>query len=224
MAKEGAASKRRTRRKSPELSPLKQPIQPRARATFDAIVAAAARLLAARGYGDVTTNHIAAAAGVGIGSVYEYFPGKDAIVAEVATRLVDRILAELTTAFPSVLALPPARSTRAWVDLVYATLHRERKLVAVFTEEVPYTRAIPAFASMTERLLAVSRALRARAGVKLAHETASLHLMINLTTSTILQLVLEPPLDVTVEEMLEALAHRLATWLAHGEPGAIIPS
>jgi AcrR family transcriptional regulator len=218
-----APKKRRPRRKLPELAALKRPSQPRAQATFDAIVTAAARLLAARGYGEITTNHIAAAAGVGIGSVYEYFPGKDAIVAEVATRLVDRILTGLTGDFPALLSLPEHQITRAWVDLVYATLHRERRLVAVFTEEVPYTRAIPAFQSMTERLLGVSRALRARAGVTLAHETASLHLMINLTTSTILQLVLEPPSDVTVEEMLTALAHRLATWVAL-EPSSLTPS
>ena len=54
--------------------------QRRAQLTFDALVEACARLLPELGYAGVTTNHVAEAAGVGIASLYEYFPGKDAIV------------------------------------------------------------------------------------------------------------------------------------------------
>lgn len=204
---------RRRRRKLPEIEPNKRPTQARARATFDAIVTACARLLATEGYADVTTNHIARAAGVGIGSVYEYFPGKDAIVAEVAARLVDRILADLTRAMPTILAEPPATRTRAFMDIIYEILVRERRLVAVFVEEVPYTRALPSMRSVNERLFALSHAMQVGAGITLVHEAATLHLMINLTTTTILQLVLDPPSDVPADEMLSALAHRIATWV-----------
>lgn len=50
----------------PVLELKKQPQQRRARATVDAIVDACTRLMAERGYAAVTTNHIAAEAGVGI--------------------------------------------------------------------------------------------------------------------------------------------------------------
>jgi AcrR family transcriptional regulator len=59
----------------------------------DAIVEAAAHLLAMRGWAGATTNHIAARAGVSIGSVYKYFPNKPSIVAEVARR---RIVSEVS--------------------------------------------------------------------------------------------------------------------------------
>ena len=49
-----------------DFSPKKLPRQARSRVTFDAIVEACARLLVERGYGAVTTNHIAEAAGVSI--------------------------------------------------------------------------------------------------------------------------------------------------------------
>jgi AcrR family transcriptional regulator len=64
------------------------PKQRRSRATVDAIVEAAAHLLAARGWEASTTNHIAERAGVSIGSLYKYFPNKSSILAEVARRRI----------------------------------------------------------------------------------------------------------------------------------------
>lgn len=60
--------------------PRKQPLQARSRDTVDVILKAAARLLATKGYAATTTNHIAEDAGVSIGSLYEYFPNKDALL------------------------------------------------------------------------------------------------------------------------------------------------
>lgn len=204
------------RRRSFVFEAKKQPRQVRATATVDAIVTAATRLLAARGYEAVTTNHIADTAGVGIGSLYEYFPGKDAIVAQVAQRLVDRVIARLTDAVPAILAGPPERAVRTWIDLIHDTLMRERRLVAVFVEEVPYLRHLPAIRAITPRLLALSREIRARAGTRLtiADETASLYLMINLVSTTILQLVLDPPAEVEPDRLLAALTTRITRWLA----------
>ncbi len=64
----------------------KEPRQARARATVDAIVAAAAQVLVREGYARSTTNRIANRAGVSIGSLYEYFPGKEAVFAELRRR------------------------------------------------------------------------------------------------------------------------------------------
>ena len=57
----------------------KLPKQRRAALTVDAILEAAARILVETGYATASTNRIAERAGVGIGSLYEYFPGKEAI-------------------------------------------------------------------------------------------------------------------------------------------------
>ena len=64
----------------------KQPRQARAVATVDAILDAAAQLLIEAGWDACSTNRIAAHAGVSIGSLYEYFPGKDAVFAELRRR------------------------------------------------------------------------------------------------------------------------------------------
>ncbi len=60
--------------------PRKTPKQARSRFLVDAIVSAAGRILPARPLEELTTHDVADAAGVSVGSVYQYFPSKEAIV------------------------------------------------------------------------------------------------------------------------------------------------
>lgn len=64
----------------------KLPTQARARETVAAIVEAAARILEERGHAGFSTNAVAERAGVGIGSLYQYFPRKDALIAALLER------------------------------------------------------------------------------------------------------------------------------------------
>jgi len=73
-------------KKSERLTPLKKPLQRRSRVTYDAILEAATQLLIERGYAATTTNHIAKRAGTSIGSLYQYFPNKEAIAVELLQR------------------------------------------------------------------------------------------------------------------------------------------
>ena len=66
--------------------PRKLPKQARARATFDAVIEAAARILEADEMDALTTNHIADRAGVSIGSLYQYFPSREVIVQQLIRR------------------------------------------------------------------------------------------------------------------------------------------
>lgn len=67
--------------------PRKIPRQARSLATVEVILDAAALLLVDEGYEQATTNRIAERAGVSIGSLYQYFPNREAVVAAVAQRL-----------------------------------------------------------------------------------------------------------------------------------------
>jgi AcrR family transcriptional regulator len=68
------------------LKARKSPSQGRAEATVEAILAATAHILKTEGWEAVNTNRVAAGAGVSIGSLYQYFPGRDAILAELGRR------------------------------------------------------------------------------------------------------------------------------------------
>lgn len=66
--------------------PRKRPSQARSVATFEAILEAAARILESLGLAGFNTNAVAELAGVSIGSLYQYFPSKDALIVELIRR------------------------------------------------------------------------------------------------------------------------------------------
>src|SRR5580698_3008939 len=68
------------------LAPRKAPTQRRATATVEAILEAAARILETQGLEGYTTNAVAERAGVSIGSLYQYFPNRDALTAALIER------------------------------------------------------------------------------------------------------------------------------------------
>lgn len=203
------------RAKAPEFAPRKRPSQRRSRETFDAIVTACTGLLPQRGYAGTTTNHIAERAGVNVASVYEYFPGKDAIVAQVAERLVERVLGRLAAGVRRVMDGGEDEAMRRWIELIHDTVARERELVAVFLYQVPYTNQLSSIQEIGGRLLEFSQRIRTHAGgfVHPGFSTARLHLVVNLVSSTILQLVLDPPEDVAADELLDELVVRVEEWV-----------
>ncbi len=79
----------------PELSPRKRPRQRRSVETVDAILEAGARVFSELGFARGSTNKIAQRAGVSVGSLYEYFPNKDAILVALAERRVQEMTREV---------------------------------------------------------------------------------------------------------------------------------
>ena len=71
----------------------KQPQQDRSRATVEAIVQAGIQVLGRNGWAGFTTNHVAELAGVSIGSLYQYFPDKRALLAAIRERHFADVLA-----------------------------------------------------------------------------------------------------------------------------------
>lgn len=97
------------------LEPRRKPRQARSQATVEAILDAAARVFARSGYAATTTNHVARKAGVSIGSLYEYFPSKEALLVALTERHVDEAERELTALFA---ALPARAGALSLEDLV----------------------------------------------------------------------------------------------------------
>jgi AcrR family transcriptional regulator len=81
------------RRKS--LHPRKKPRQARAADTVAAVLEAAARILETKGFAGYNTNAVAARAGVSVGSLYQYFPHKDALTAALVERETAQLLTDL---------------------------------------------------------------------------------------------------------------------------------
>lgn len=101
------------------------------------IVAAGTCVLEQRGYPDASTNRIAREAGISPGSLYQYFPDKDAIVAEITRRLIGDFAAEIAPALRRAAGEPPPAATRLVLDAVLAALQRQAGLLHALVDRVP---------------------------------------------------------------------------------------
>jgi AcrR family transcriptional regulator len=102
------------------LKARKNPLQPRARATVETIIEAAARILETEGPAGFNTNAVARRAGVSVGSLYQYFPGKQALVAELSRRNAQAALRGLTEAAERTAGAPLVERLRAFVRFAIA--------------------------------------------------------------------------------------------------------
>ena len=118
-------------------TPRKRPRQDRARATVDAILEATARILVTHGYDKATTNRIADAAGVSIGSLYQYFPNKQALVAALIDRHLDEMLEVIGAALARVTDVPLEAAARVVVDAMLEMHRLDPALHRVLVEQVP---------------------------------------------------------------------------------------
>lgn len=113
-----------------QLSPRKAPRQSRSQATVTAILDATARILVERGYAAASTNAVAERAGVSVGSLYQYFPNKEALVSALHTRhgeqMMEVIQRALTKAMDATLEDALSGLIEATVEAhrVDADLHR----------------------------------------------------------------------------------------------------
>jgi AcrR family transcriptional regulator len=101
------------------------------------IVTAGARVLEESGYQEASTNRIAREAGVSPGSLYQYFPDKEAIVAELTRRLVDDFATTITPALRSATSEPPPVATGLLLDAVLMALQQRAALLRALVDRVP---------------------------------------------------------------------------------------
>lgn len=123
----------------PQTNPRKTASQKRSRLTVDALIEATARILIKEGYDRVSTNRIAEVAGVSIGSLYQYFPSKEALVAAVIERHTQELWQVVRNALLKVAARPIEIATRELVAAAIAAHRVDPKLHRILAEEVPRT-------------------------------------------------------------------------------------
>jgi AcrR family transcriptional regulator len=98
------------------------------------ILAAAAELVAERGYHDVGMSDIGAAAGIVGSGIYRHFDGKSAVL----VALFDRVIDDLTRAAAEILArgLEPAPTLRELIAAHVRITLEDRMLMRVYHNEI----------------------------------------------------------------------------------------
>jgi AcrR family transcriptional regulator len=176
----------------------KQPKQERAALTRQRILDAAAQVIADHGYAAGTTNRIAERAGMSIGSLYQYFPNKDAVLRALmdlhvgagVQLLTERLAGGLPQRLDDVLRL----FVRATIDN-----HRDNpRLHRVLFEEAPRAPAFLARLHELEQLTvdAAARLLEQHPSVR-ASSRLNAQIVVTTIESLVHRLVTShPPVDL----------------------------
>jgi AcrR family transcriptional regulator len=197
----------------------RKPAQHRSRVTVYAIVEAAGQLLVEGGRAAVTTNAVAARAGVSIGSLYQYFPNKEALFAALQQQhreevgpLIHHALSRLSD--PSIdLVAGIVMLMRGMVELHKADPARLRALAEELGE--PTTPA-----EIQELAEATTRALCQRSGKSEQQVRSQAWLAAQTLTHVGRALVHHPP-ELMLDDVFDSLSRMLGGLLAGVDSGPL---
>jgi AcrR family transcriptional regulator len=142
----------------PATTPRKLPKQERSRITVEAILEATTHILTEEGYDKANTNRVAERAGISIGSLYQYFPNKESLMAALmdqhATEMAELVETKLDRLFDSPLeiAIPEIITAVVAAHAINPRLHQ------VLSEEIPRSERSPQMHKADERITELLRA------------------------------------------------------------------
>lgn len=105
--------------------PRKTPVQSRSRVTVDAIFEATIQVLLSEGLARLTTTRVSERAGVSVGTMYQYFPNKQALIIALNERYLNALAERVEATCASMSGQPAARMVSALID-TYWTAKTER--------------------------------------------------------------------------------------------------
>ena len=117
--------------------PRKLPLQARAQETVEAILAATRKVLVKDGYEAASTNRVAEVAGVSIGSLYQYFPSKAALVSALIERHLARMSEVLQSTAQGGGTSSVEEAARTVIRAVFAAHRVNPRLHRVLIEQMP---------------------------------------------------------------------------------------
>lgn len=163
----------------------RRPSQRRSQVTVTAILDAAARVFEERGFEAGTTNRVAERAGVSIGSLYEYFPNKDALLVAVVERELERERSKLLAILePAATGRGLAGQLRAFAETLIELHARRPALHRILFDQADHPPAAHACVLRFEESLAhaLAESLR-RARPSLRDPDTAAHLIVQTTES-----------------------------------------
>jgi AcrR family transcriptional regulator len=125
----------RTALRSRDLRPRKAPRQTRSQSTVDTLLAAAARVLERESLAGFNTNRVAEVAGVSVGSLYQYFPNKAALIAALIDAHQQALADAVETCVREHAGRPLRATLDALADIVIDQQYRKPLLAAALYHE-----------------------------------------------------------------------------------------
>jgi AcrR family transcriptional regulator len=170
------------------------------------IIAAGRAVLLEDGYDAFSTNRIAERAGISPGSLYQYFPNKDAIIEEVLLRYGDDLAEQVAAALRDRLGSVGPRMIRDTADALLTALEKDVGLLRVSVMELPASRHRDRLLALEQRVRELCVAyLVGRQGLLRSsdHATSAWFLVLTVETLTVRYVLDGPhiPRDVFLDEV-----------------------
>jgi AcrR family transcriptional regulator len=202
------------------LQPRKRPRQVRAELTRQRILDAAARVFAEYGYAAGTTNRIAERARVSIGSLYQYYPNKDAILVELLTRHLDAGMDAAPLDRDDLQAESVEGIMRRYVRSAIENHREDPQLLRVMMEQGPRApELLERIAHHESRRIAhARRLLRNHPDVRVADVDVAARLVVS-TVEMVVHRVMAGPGQVDAARFEDELVTMLTRYLT-GDPVA----
>lgn len=153
--------------------PRKTPVQSRSAMTVEAILEAAAHILEEEGFEGYTTNAIAARAGVSIGSLYQYFPNKDAVTAALVMEDARQLHDDVYAAARATEGQDFLTQLNAQIDVVVAHQLDRPMLARLFEVEEHRLASDPEMVAKHASVLALVRELLVASRIDLPFDLES---------------------------------------------------
>ncbi|MUM18522.1 TetR/AcrR family transcriptional regulator [Mycobacterium sp. CBMA271] len=180
------------------------------------IVDAGRQVLIEHGYEGASTNRIAEAAGISPGSLYQYFPNKDVIIAAVVDEYADRITAAVThELMEQVGRASDLHAVRRTLAVLLDTMSEQPELLRAMIEHTPRLGLGSKIADFERRVgeLAVMD-LRVRSSTS-KHANARIWIAIRTVENLTIRYVLEEP-AIDRDEFLDELVDLVAGYFLRG--------
>jgi len=193
----------------------RKPSQERSRQVVEALVEATAETIAERGLAQTTTNHIAARAGVSVGSVYQYFGNKEELVGALLDKLVGDLGHAVDRGLPLLLDADLKTIVRGLLQAGFAFLGGNEKLYLELARNWDQLSTQRFLRTLERHLQEVFRlyALRHYRELHIANLPVAVFVVTNSMVFTILHYLSLPQAPCTREVLMDELTDMAAGYL-----------
>jgi AcrR family transcriptional regulator len=185
----------------------KRPQQERSRAMVERILVAGQEVLLRDGLGQFSTNRVARQAGISPGSLYQYFPDKQAILVAVVDRHAEQLSVRLTAVLADHLDKPGPELVRATLHGLLDALTENLEFVRLVGHELPRAQFGTRTAATEQRVgdLVAAYLTINRSTSRVADPSTAAWMLVRTVEHLVVQYLLEEP-AIARDEFVEQLA------------------
>ena len=195
----------------------KKPVQQRAKVTADAILEAAEKIMLKEGYEQANTNRIAEVAGVSIGSLYQYFPNKEAIATSLIEKTVSTVAVQLRQTLHDLLEAPLEEASRK-ANLAMLDMFEENQFALyVLPEKLKKQSNNEVGLAIEKFMLVTNRSFMEQHSKNFTVNDldVSLHVITVATLNNIENFIRENPTNMSREQFIDEMVRLFVSYLTY---------